>query len=182
MPETERLSGRTAWIDVSFVERDRTPRWAIEVGICCHAAGMSLREVGNSPEESWIGRSHIAVHNWVQKADLQPADGENPDRVAVDQKAIRINDDQYWLYAAVDPETNRILHSQLFPMYTIPIARDVTSTIEPILAIRLFSIWIQFRSAELTCSGNTRWEANDCTRRDTSLQEPQGVRPPYDEG
>ena len=46
----------------------------------------------------------MAVHNWVQKADLQPADGENLDRVAVDQKAIRINDEQYWLYAAVDPD------------------------------------------------------------------------------
>ncbi len=66
----------------------------------------------------------MAVHNWVQKADLQPADGENPDRVAVDQKAIRINDEQHWLYAAVDPQTNRILHSRLFPTYTIPIARE----------------------------------------------------------
>ena len=42
----------------------------------------------------------------------------------MDQKAIRINDQQYWLYAAVDPETNRILHSRLFPTDTIPIARE----------------------------------------------------------
>ena len=49
---------------------------------------------------------------------------KSPDRVAVDQKAIRINDEQYWLYAAVDPETNRFLHSRLFPTYTIPIARE----------------------------------------------------------
>ncbi|RLM62584.1 IS6 family transposase, partial [Halorubrum sp. Atlit-26R] len=27
MAETERLSERIAWIDLSFVERDRTPRW-----------------------------------------------------------------------------------------------------------------------------------------------------------
>lgn len=47
-----------------------------------------------------------------------------PDRVAVDQKAIQINDEQYWLYAAVDPQTNRILHSRLFPTYTIAIARE----------------------------------------------------------
>jgi Transposase and inactivated derivatives len=71
-----------------------------------------------------VNRSRIAVHNWVQKADLQPAGGESPDRVAVDQKAIRLNDEQYWLYAAVDPETNRILHSRLFPTYTILIARE----------------------------------------------------------
>jgi transposase-like protein len=60
----------------------------------------------------------------VQKADLQPASAESPDRVAVDQKAIRINDEQYWLYAAVDPGTNRILHCRLFPTYTVPITRE----------------------------------------------------------
>ncbi|RLM67730.1 IS6 family transposase, partial [Halorubrum sp. Atlit-26R] len=27
MPEFDRLSERIAWIDLSFVERDRTPRW-----------------------------------------------------------------------------------------------------------------------------------------------------------
>jgi len=46
-------------------------------------------------------------------------------RIAVDQKPIRIHDEQYWLYAAVDPQTNRILHSRLFPTYTIPIARGL---------------------------------------------------------
>jgi len=59
----------------------------------------------------------------VRKSDRQPVGGEIPDRVAVDQKAIRVNGEQYWLYAAVDPETNRIPHSRLFPTYTVPIAR-----------------------------------------------------------
>ncbi|TKX34948.1 IS6 family transposase, partial [Halorubrum sp. CGM5_25_10-8B] len=27
MTDFDRLSERTAWIDLSFVERDRTPRW-----------------------------------------------------------------------------------------------------------------------------------------------------------
>jgi putative transposase len=71
-----------------------------------------------------VSRSRTAIHHWVQKANLQPAGGECPDRVAVDQKAIQLNDQQYWLYAAVDPETNRLLHSRLFPTYTIPIARE----------------------------------------------------------
>ena len=51
-------------------------------------------------------------------------DGESPDRVAVDQKVIRIYDQQYWLYAAVDPATNNILHSRLSPTYTIVIAEE----------------------------------------------------------
>ncbi|WP_423995263.1 IS6 family transposase [Halorubrum trapanicum] len=124
MPEIARLTESTEWIDLEFVERERTPREIIEKGIRHHLAGLSLSNTVTLLEELGVQRSRVAVHNWVQKADLQPADGESPDRVAVDQKAIRINDEQYWLYAAVDPETNRILHSRLFQTYTIPIARE----------------------------------------------------------
>jgi len=124
MPETNRLDESTGWIDLSFVERERTPREIIEKGIRHHLAGLSLSNTVVLLEELGVKRSRTAIHNWVQKADLQPAGGMCPDRVAVDQKAIRINNHQYWLYTAVDPETNRILHSRLFPTYTIPIARE----------------------------------------------------------
>ena len=115
MAEFDRLSERIAWIDLSFVERDRTPRWAIEIGIRCHLAGMSLREVSKHLELFGIKRSHIAIHNWVHKADLQPESGQSPDHVAVDETVIRLNDQNYWLYAAVDPETNELLHTKLEP-------------------------------------------------------------------
>ncbi|WP_302081602.1 IS6 family transposase [Salinibaculum rarum] len=124
MSESNRLSESTEWIDLEFVERERTPREIIETGIRYHLAGLSLSNTVVLLEDLGVERSRVAVHNWVQKADLQPAGGESPDRVAVDQKAIRVNTEQYWLYAAVDPETNRILHSRLFPTYTIPIARE----------------------------------------------------------
>ena len=123
MLETDRLTRDTEWVDLSFVERERTPKPIIEKGIRYHLAGLSLSNTIILLDEFGVDRSRVAVHNWVQKTDLQPADGESPDRVAVDQKAIRINDEQYWLYAAVDPETNRLLHSRLFPTYTIPIAQ-----------------------------------------------------------
>ena len=124
MSESNRLSESTEWIDLGFVERERTPREMVEKGVRHHLAGLSLSNTIIFLEELGVRRSRVAVHNWVQKADLQPADGESPDRVAVDQKAIQINDKQYWLYAAADPQTNRILHSRLFPTYTIPIARE----------------------------------------------------------
>jgi len=124
MAELDRLSESTEWIDLEFVKRERTPREVIEKGIRYHLAGLSLLNTVTLLENLGVERRRVAVHNWVQKTDLQPADGESPDRVAVDQKAIRINDEQYWLYAAVDPATNRFLHSRLFPMYTIPIARE----------------------------------------------------------
>ena len=95
MPKTARLTQSTEWIDLEFVERERTPREIIKKGIRHHLAGLSLSNTVVLLEELGVSRSRVAVHNWVQKADLQPADGESPDRVAVDQKAIRINDEQY---------------------------------------------------------------------------------------
>jgi len=35
------------------------------------------------------------MHNWVQEAGLQPAEGKNPDHVAVDETVIQINDQRY---------------------------------------------------------------------------------------
>ena len=124
MAEFDHLGGDIEWIDLEFVERERTPQQAIEVGIQLHLSGLSLSNTVTRIEMLGVDRSRTAVHKWVQKAELQPADGGRPDRVAVDQKAIRINNEQYRLYAAVDPDSNRILHSRLFPTYTIPIARE----------------------------------------------------------
>lgn len=101
------------------MECERTPRGIIEEGIRHHLAGLSLSNTVRLLGDFGVERSRTAIQNWVQKADLQPAGGVSPDRVAVDQKAIRIKDEQYWLYAVVDPQTNRVLHSRLFPTYTI---------------------------------------------------------------
>jgi transposase-like protein len=38
--------------------------------IRCHLAGISLREVSNYLEMFGIKRSHVAIHTWVNKADL----------------------------------------------------------------------------------------------------------------
>jgi len=99
MAETDRLDDDTDWIDVAFVERERTPERIIKEGIRHHLAGLSLSNTVALLGSLGVERSQTAVHNWVQKADLQPAGGVCPDRVAVDQKTIRINDEEYWLYA-----------------------------------------------------------------------------------
>jgi len=114
MPEFDRLSERTTWIDVSFVERDRTPRWAIDVRIPCHLAGMSLREVSNYLELFAIERSHVVIHNWVHKANLQPISTVSADQFAVDETMICLHGQQFWLYGAVGPYTNEILQVSLY--------------------------------------------------------------------
>ena len=118
MPEIERLGDAIAWIDLSFVERERTPSWAIYKAIRCHLSGMSLRDVSEHLEEFGITRSHVAVHNWVHAAELQPVSTVSALQLAVDEKTIRINGRDYWLYAAVDPATNEFLHVRLVPATT----------------------------------------------------------------
>jgi putative transposase len=118
MPEIARLSGSYDWIDLDFVERERTPERAMKLGIQMHVAGLSLSNTISVLDSLGVQRSRKAVHDWVQKADLQPVRGKNPNQVAVDETVIRINDQQFWLYAAANPQTNNILHLRLFSTTT----------------------------------------------------------------
>jgi len=118
MPEFERLSRRTSWIDLDFIERERTPGEIVEVGIQLHIAGLSLSNTKQILDKLCVKRSRTAIHNWVQKADLQPGSDAEPNHVAVDETVIQVNDQRHWLYAAVDPDTNKILHTRLFQTRT----------------------------------------------------------------
>ena len=65
MPEIDRLSRNTEWIDLDFVERQRTPEFAIQVGIQLHLAGLSLSNTKQHLEELGVERSRTAIHDWV---------------------------------------------------------------------------------------------------------------------
>jgi putative transposase len=118
MTKFDRLTRSSAWIDLGFVERERTPRPAIEVGIHLHLAGLSLSNTKRELEKLGVERSRTAIHNWVQKAELQPTSDTIPNQIAVDASVIRVNGQQYWLYAAVDSAMNEFLHARLFPART----------------------------------------------------------------
>ncbi|MDB9252936.1 DDE-type integrase/transposase/recombinase [Halorubrum ezzemoulense] len=77
-------------------------------------AGMSLREVSKHLELFGINQSHVAIHNWVHNADLQPISTVSEDQLVVDKKMIRLHGQKFWLYGAVDPQTNEILHVSLY--------------------------------------------------------------------
>ena len=115
MEEIARLIGGSDGFELGFVEREATPEPVMKLGIRLHLAGLSLSNTISILANLGVERCRSTVHNWVQKADLQPTDGANPDHVAVDETVIQLNDDRYWLYAAVDPATNRLLHVRLFP-------------------------------------------------------------------
>jgi transposase-like protein len=79
---------------------------------------MSLRDASQFVEEWGVQRSHVSIHEWVHKADLQPISTVTADQLAVDEKMIRLHGQQFWRYGAVDPQTNVILHFSLFPTAT----------------------------------------------------------------
>jgi transposase-like protein len=115
MPENDRLSGCLDDINLEFVEREATPRLLMKLSIQLHLAGLSLSNTVSFLEVFGVERVRSTVHNWVHKANLQPESGRSPNHVAVDETVIRLDDEQYWLYAAVDPETSDLLHTQLEP-------------------------------------------------------------------
>ncbi len=118
MPETSRLTEWSDFPELEFVEREATPESAMKLGIPLHLAGLSLADTVSVLRGLGVGHCRPTVHNWIQKASLQPAEGHNPDYVAVDETVIRVNDQNYWLFATVDPDSNRLLHVRLFPTKT----------------------------------------------------------------
>ncbi len=118
MPEITRYSGSSDWIGLDFVEHERSPRRLMELGTRLHLAILSLLDIVSEFEKSGVQRSRKAIHEWVQKADLQPVSAKEPTQIALDETVIRIDDQQYWLYAAVDPQTNEVLHMRLYSTTT----------------------------------------------------------------
>ena len=106
MSENARLNGCLDEIELGFVEREATPKSLMKLGVRLHLAGLSLSNTVFILEIFGVERARSTVHNWVHKADLQPEASRCPDHVAVDETVIQLNDERYWLYAAVDPETN----------------------------------------------------------------------------
>jgi transposase-like protein len=124
MPENDLLNGCLEEVDLEFVEREATPQLLMKLSIQLHLAVLSLSNTVSIIEIFGIGRARLTVHNWVRKADLQPESGRYPDHVAVDETVIQLDDEQYWLYAAVDPETNELLHTKLEPTTTKVLAHS----------------------------------------------------------
>ncbi len=51
----------------------------MEVGIRLHFSGRSLSNTVTEVETFGVQRSQKAVHDWVHKATIQPADEANPE-------------------------------------------------------------------------------------------------------
>ena len=63
MAEIVRLSGCSEWIDLGFVERERTPREVMGLGIRLHLAGLSLSNTVGELDKFGVECSRKAVHD-----------------------------------------------------------------------------------------------------------------------
>ena len=118
MPKSDRLIESSDWIDLEFVEHERTPEPIIEMGIQLHLAGLSLSNTKRYLEKWGVQRSRTAIHNWVHKAELEPAPETEPTEIALDEKAINVDGTYEWLFAAIDTATNELLYVCLFQTRT----------------------------------------------------------------
>ena len=83
MQEPDRLTECSDFRELEFVEREATPESAMKLGIQLHLAGLSLSDTVSVLEGLGVDRCRTTVHNWIQKADLQPTEGHDPDYVAL---------------------------------------------------------------------------------------------------
>ena len=65
----------------------------MKLSIQLHLAGLSLSNTVSFLEVFGVDRVRSTVHNWVQKADLQPESGRSPNHVAVDETVIRLDNE-----------------------------------------------------------------------------------------
>jgi len=77
MPEFDRLNGGSNCIELDFIEREATPEPLMRLSIQLHAAGLSLSDTVRVLDSFGVQRVRSTVHNWVQKANLQPEPGKD---------------------------------------------------------------------------------------------------------
>ncbi len=123
MPETTRLDGLCIGLELDFMEHVATPKRMMKLGIQLHLAGLSLSNTVSVLDSSGVERARSTVHNWIQKADLEPPAGRDPGKIALNETVVNVNGEWFWLYAAIDPETNVILHVRLYPSRIIVLTK-----------------------------------------------------------
>lgn len=71
----------------AVIQKERTPAWAIALGLALYAQGLTLAQLG-------VRVSHVAVWYWIQSfADNWPLwNGLLPERIVVDETQVKLGD------------------------------------------------------------------------------------------
>jgi putative transposase len=96
----------------AVIQKERTPAWAIALGLALYAQGLSLRRTALTLAQLGVRVSHVAVWYWIQSfADNWPRwNGPLPERIVVDETQVKLGGRPCWIWAAIDPKSRRILY------------------------------------------------------------------------
>lgn len=91
--------------------REDTPTDKRVEAVFLYHAGLSYRRV-----ERVVGRSHEAVRQWYHRlAHLFEPDPDNHATVAVGETKVSVEDDEVYVWAAVDVGTFEVVHIEVSP-------------------------------------------------------------------
>lgn len=101
-------------------------------GVRLHSMGSSLRETAAVLEVLGVHRSHQAVWQWVHQFAVSAPDPPSavPTRVAVDETAVHVGTEWYWLSAAIDLESKLLLGVRLSPRWGSSLAATFISALK----------------------------------------------------
>jgi len=102
------------------VERERKPRWVIAYLIYLYGQALSLQQVADTLLLHGVKFHRRGVHYWVQKTGktldgiLWESNGGMPNTIVVDETKVKVGSKEEYLYAAICPETKRIIHAAFY--------------------------------------------------------------------
>jgi len=116
MPLSDLLSKHFAVDLEECWERERTATPVRAFAVRLHATGCSLRETETILASLGVNRSYQAIFQWVHRIADSGCDppSAQPTRVAVDETAVKLNGELFWLYAAIDLDSKLILNAAVF--------------------------------------------------------------------
>ncbi len=76
----------------AVIQKERTPAWAIALGLALYAQGLSLRRTALTLAQLGVRVSHVAVWYWIQSfADKWSVwNGPLPERIVVDETQVKL--------------------------------------------------------------------------------------------
>ena len=96
----------------AFIRKERTPAWAVALGLALYFQGLSLRRSALILAQLGVRVSHVAIWYWIQAFALkcQVWQGTLPKRIVVDETLVKLGGRRCWIWAAIDPNTRRVLY------------------------------------------------------------------------
>lgn len=99
----------------AFIQKERTPAWAIALALSVYSQGLSLRRTAKLLANFGIKVSHVAVWCWIQgfAHKFCPWTEALPHQIVVDETIVKLGGRKCYIWAAIDPKTRKVLYMKV---------------------------------------------------------------------